>query len=57
MIRGLELPLHEAIRRYPCLLPFLLQMGIDVMDTNYVVRFGEDGLEIGYPDDDWLIAA
>lgn len=57
MIRGLELPLHEAIRRYPRLLPFLLQLGIDVMDTNYVVRFGEDGLEIGYPDDDWLIAA
>ena len=58
MIRGLELPLHEAIRCFPRLLPILLQMGIDVTDTNYVVRFNDDGLlEVGYRDDDWLIAA
>lgn len=57
MIKGIELPLHEAIRRYPRLLPFLLQIGVDVMDTNYVVRFGEFGIEIGYPEDEWLNAA
>lgn len=57
MIRGIELSLHEAIRRYPRLLPLFLEMGIDVMDTNYVVRFGEGGLEIGYPEDEWYMAA
>ena len=57
MIRGIEVPLPEAIRRYPRLLPLWLQMGIAVMDTNYAVRFGEDGLEIGYPEDDWFMAA
>lgn len=57
MIKGFELSLHEAIRRYPRLLPLLLQMGIDVMDTHYVIRFSEDGFEIGYPEDEWYLAA
>lgn len=57
MIKGIELPLLEAIRRYPRLLPLLLRIGVDVLDERYVIRFTEDGFEIGYPEDEWLTAA
>lgn len=58
MIKGIEIPLREAIRRFPRILPVLLQMGVDITDNRYVVRFNEDGyFEIGYPEDEWKIAA
>lgn len=57
MIKAYELTLQEAVKRFPELIPLILSLNIDITDPNYVVRFGEYGIEIGYPEDEWIMAA
>lgn len=49
-----ELPLKEFLLRFPDYKNFFLSQHIDINDTNYIVRYSRNGVEIGYADDEWV---
>lgn len=50
----IELPLKIFLKRYPNFI-FLLPPFIDLEDDNYIVRFKNGIIELGYSSDDWTL--
>lgn len=52
-INYIELPLKVFAQRFPQLYAMLPPV-FDINDTNYIVRYKDGQIEVGYKEDTWL---